>query len=68
VALHEVTHWTGAKHRFARDFASRFGTESYAFEEFIAELGIAEARVSIMQYMNWYNRSKPHSSLWQKTT
>ncbi|SEP43999.1 ArdC family protein, partial [Nitrosovibrio sp. Nv6] len=41
VALHELTHWTGAKHRLARDFASRFGTESYAFEELIAELGSA---------------------------
>ena len=28
---------------------------------------IAEARVSIMQYMDWYNRSRPHSSLGKKT-
>ena len=41
VALHELTHWTGAKHRLARDFANRFGTEAYAFEELIAELGSA---------------------------
>ncbi|SCX47817.1 Elongation factor P hydroxylase [Nitrosospira sp. Nsp1] len=33
VALHELTHWTGAKHRLARDFGSRFGTEFYAFED-----------------------------------
>ena len=39
VALHELTHWSGAKHRLARDFANRFGTEAYAFEELIAELG-----------------------------
>ncbi|MBA2659356.1 MAG: hypothetical protein H0U72_07370 [Nitrosospira sp.] len=39
--MHELTHWSGAKHRVARDFANRFGTEAYAFEELIAELGSA---------------------------
>ncbi|WP_197272861.1 integrase core domain-containing protein [Nitrosospira briensis] len=29
--------------------------------------GFAEARVSIMQYMDWYNRSGPHASLGKKT-
>ena len=38
-ALHELTHWTGAKHRLDRIKNSRFGSESYAFEELIAELG-----------------------------
>jgi putative transposase len=28
---------------------------------------ITEARRSIMQYMDWYNRSRPHSSLGRKT-
>ncbi|SCX46753.1 Integrase core domain-containing protein [Nitrosospira sp. Nsp1] len=28
---------------------------------------VTEARVSIMQYMDWYNRSRPHSSLGKKT-
>ncbi|HUW98910.1 MAG TPA: zincin-like metallopeptidase domain-containing protein [Acidiferrobacter sp.] len=41
VALHEMTHSTGAKHRLDRDFSGRFGTEAYAFEELIAELGSA---------------------------
>jgi len=41
VALHELTHWTGAKHRLARDFSGRFGDEAYAFEELVAELGAA---------------------------
>lgn len=41
VALHELTHWMGAKHRLAPDFAKRFGTEAHAFEELIAELGSA---------------------------
>ena len=41
MALHELTHWTGAGHRLARDFCGRFGTKAYAFEELIAELGSA---------------------------
>lgn len=38
-ALHELTHWTGAKHRLDRAFGNRFGSRAYAFEELIAELG-----------------------------
>jgi antirestriction protein ArdC len=41
VALHELTHWTGHQSRLARDFSGRFGTEAYAFEELVAELGAA---------------------------
>ena len=41
VALHEMTHSSGHKSRLDRDFSGRFGTESYAFEELIAELGSA---------------------------
>ncbi|MET4689492.1 antirestriction protein ArdC [Sinorhizobium fredii] len=36
--LHEMTHWSGAKHRLDRDLSGRFGTESYAMEELVAEL------------------------------
>lgn len=39
VAFHELTHWTGAKHRLDRDFKGRFGTRAYAAEELVAELG-----------------------------
>ena len=49
-ALHELTHWTGAKHRLDRIKGSRFGSDDYAFEELIAELGasflMAELNVS----------------------
>lgn len=38
-AFHELTHWTGAKHRLDRLKNGRFGSESYAFEELVAELG-----------------------------
>lgn len=36
---HELVHWTGAKHRLARDFSRK--TEAYAREELVAELGAA---------------------------
>lgn len=61
---HELIHWSGAKHRLDRDLAGRFGSESYAAEELIAELGAAflcgdlgitpEPRADHAQYIaNW---------------
>jgi antirestriction protein ArdC len=41
VLAHETTHWTGAPHRLNRDLSGRFGSESYAVEELVAELGAA---------------------------
>lgn len=41
VLAHETVHWSGAKHRLDRDLEGRFGTESYAMEELVAELGSA---------------------------
>lgn len=40
-ALHELTHWSGAKHRMNREFGKRFGDSAYAFEELVAEMGAA---------------------------
>jgi antirestriction protein ArdC len=39
--LHELGHWTGAKHRLDRDLSGRFGTQAYAAEELVAELNAA---------------------------
>ena len=40
--LHELTHWTGNKRRLDRlEFKNSFGSEGYAFEELVAELGAA---------------------------
>jgi antirestriction protein ArdC len=41
VKMHEYVHWTGSDKRLARDFSGRFGSEAYAFEELVAELGAA---------------------------
>ena len=39
---HETTHWTASESRLARDFGTkRFGSEGYAIEELVAELGAA---------------------------
>jgi antirestriction protein ArdC len=39
---HECTHWTGWTSRLNRDFGGhRFGSEGYALEELVAELGAA---------------------------
>lgn len=42
---HEVTHWTGP--RLERDLKGRFGSESYAMEELVAEIGAAFALATI---------------------
>lgn len=39
--FHELTHWTGAKHRLDRLNNEKFGGKDYAFEELVAELGAA---------------------------
>lgn len=39
--LHELVHWTGHESRCDRPLNNRFGSQSYAFEELIAEIGSA---------------------------
>lgn len=39
--LHELVHWTGHPDRCHRPLNSQFGSQAYAFEELIAELGAA---------------------------
>jgi antirestriction protein ArdC len=61
---HELTHWTGVKTRCNRELSSRFGSQAYAMEELVAELGAAflsaelgiasEPRADHAQYLaNW---------------
>jgi len=45
-ALHEICHWSGAKHRLDREFGKWFGDQAYAFEELVAEMGAAFLCVS----------------------
>lgn len=39
--LHELTHWTGHENRCNRSLGNGFGTQAYAKEELIAEMGAA---------------------------
>jgi antirestriction protein ArdC len=38
-SAHEHCHWTGHASRLARDLSGRFGSDAYAVEELVAELG-----------------------------
>ncbi len=40
-SLHEHVHWTGHPSRLARDLSGHFGSQDYAAEELVAELGSA---------------------------
>lgn len=64
--FHELTHWTGHASRLDRDHSGRYGAESYAMEELVAEIGAAflcadlgvsnQPRQDHAQYMNsWYS-------------
>ena len=39
--VHELIHWSGAKHRLNREMGKRFGDQAYAAEELVAEIGAA---------------------------
>ncbi len=39
--FHELSHWTGHPSRLARDLSGRMGSEPYAREELVAEMGAA---------------------------
>jgi antirestriction protein ArdC len=39
--FHETIHWTGGTERLKREMNTRFGSDSYAFEELVAEIGAA---------------------------
>jgi antirestriction protein ArdC len=41
VLFHELVHWTGAKKRLDRNLSTSFGSDAYAVEEMIAEMGAA---------------------------
>ena len=41
VFAHEIIHSTGSRKRLDRDLSGKFGSEKYAFEELVAELGSA---------------------------
>ena len=75
--FHELTHSSGAPHRLNRNLEGRFGTEQYAKEEFVAELGAAvlSARCgistekteedSVAYCQNWKTRLRADKALFR---
>jgi antirestriction protein ArdC len=70
--VHELVHWTGAKHRLDRKMGKRFGDDAYAAEELVAEIGAAflcaelqitqDVRPDHAQYLaNWLKLLKDDS-------
>lgn len=60
--LHEITHSTGHLSRCNRDMSGSFGSESYAIEELIAELGAsALCRLLGVDYMGGHIDSEQNS-------
>ena len=55
--VHELTHWTGHKARLNRDFIGRFGSEAYAFEELIAELGASFLCADLQLSPRWHDHA-----------
>lgn len=39
--VHELLHWSDAKHRCGREVSKRVGDEAYAAEELVAKIGVA---------------------------
>lgn len=71
--LHELVHWTGHSSRLGRQLGNKFGSEDYAYEELIAELGASflcaefgieyETRESHAQYIqSWLKALKNDKS------
>ena len=73
VLLHELSHWSGYETRLNRDMSGTFGSESYAFEELIAELsscflnaelGIDHTQMRHAEYLeSWLKALKAKPSL-----
>jgi len=65
-ALHEVTHSTGHASRLARlDTEARFGCESYAEEELVAEMGAAMLATTLGIRVDW-GQHAAYVSSWLK--
>mgnify|MGYP000964830601 CR=1 FL=1 len=62
--FHELAHWTGHKNRLDRNMSGRFGTDSYAMEELVAEL--TSAFLCAEFGFNKENRSASYLASWIK--
>jgi antirestriction protein ArdC len=64
---HETTHWTGHATRLPRDFGGkRFGSEGYAMEELVAELGAAFLCADLDLALEPREDNAPYIAQWVK--
>lgn len=61
--LHELVHWTGHDSRLKREIMNQFGSDKYANEELIAELGAAFLSAHFGMAYNTQHASYIHSWL-----
>lgn len=73
--FHELAHWTGADRRLKRITPARFGSETYAFEELVAELasaflsgrfGFAQVSQSAAYLKGWAKACRQHPEMLAK--
>ena len=63
-ALHELAHATGHSSRLNRDFLNHFGSESYAYEELVAEMASAFMGVDLGADEAHVNNHKAYIQSW----
>ncbi len=68
-ALHEMVHATGAKSRLSRDMSGGFGSESYAKEELVAELGsmFLQAELGVQMSEEHFRNHVAYLQSWKKS-
>ena len=69
VALHELTHATGAAHRLNRNITNGYGSPGYAFEELVAEISscFMSSNLKIEQEMSHIQNHKAYVQSWIKS-
>lgn len=67
-ALHELSHASGAAHRLNRNMGYGFGTETYAFEELVAEISSCFVSVNLQmeQDQSHIDNHKAYVQSWVK--
>lgn len=66
VAAHETVHWSGAKSRLNRDLSGHFGSDSYAYEELIADIGAGFISQEFNQPYLFSNNNLKYIESWIK--
>ena len=66
VSCHEFIHATGSKKRLDRDFTGKFGDESYAFEELVADIGAGFLSAALGKQYIFQNNNLAYLKSWVK--